>query len=56
MGINLEFESPFVNAACALLLLSVERGEAVAEAEAEGFTLTRLELILKTTFKTTIMN
>ena len=54
MGINLEFESPFVNAACALLLLSVERGEAVAEAE--GFTLTRLELILKTTFKTTIMN
>ena len=31
-----EFESPPVNAACALLLLFVEEAEAVAEAEAEA--------------------
>ena len=47
-----------MNAACALLLLFVEEAKAVAEAEAEaeGFTLARLELILKITLKTTINN
>jgi hypothetical protein len=62
-GFIFEFKRPPVNAACALLLLSVEEAEAVAvavaeavtedEAEAEGFTLARLEFILKITLKTT---
>ena len=46
-----------MNAVCALLLLFVEEAEAVAEGfknRARGFTLARLELILKTTLKTTI--
>ena len=34
--LNIEFESPSVNAACALLLLFIEEAEAVVEAEAKA--------------------
>ena len=59
MGIVFEFESPPVNAACAMLLLfvmaeAVSEAEAEAAAEARGFTLTCLELISIFTLKTTI--
>ena len=60
-GFIFEFESPLVNAACAMLLLfvmaeAVTEAEAEAAAEARGFTLACLELISIFTLKNTINN